>query len=460
MTTDEADRSPRAGHGGQMPPDRFAVLYPADLDRLRVAWEHLHIPGPPADYALTRTEAEHPDPALRFARRTIQEIACDGDRLALIDKVSPHSLFDLMLSEISDPPKATPDAVDPATGRVLWRTGLDFVRFVSDPEVMRRFDLADGELHLALNCDPNTADRESVQAAKQFHLHLLYWPGRTLEVLEGAGRFGAVEDLRLRRQGIDPLAFLGAHLLYDTLAGFDLGIPGARLDMPDDRLTIRGDRPLGCLIELPGWALLADPAFEDLIRRLHLRLDRLASDLLALFTGHRRPPAPWERHTLRPQAEILRDLAAFPLSATVRAGLEHLALLLRDLPTAAAGRLDGADSPRRTHLMTLNQPCYALNLHAPDRNRADAPLRDAPVVHLIIQPKLFSGIGGAGLLGLGGVPSVRILRGEGRFSIESWHRRTDFQRSFAQFNQTLLADNPNIHFDSLRRFMDPTTGWA
>jgi hypothetical protein len=168
-----------------MPPDRFAALYPADLDRLRVAWDHLRIPGPPADYALTRTEAEHPDPALRFARRTIQEIACDGDRLALIDKVSPHSLFDLMVSEISDPPKATPDAVDPATGRVLWRTGLAFVRFVSDPEVMRRFDLADGELHLALNCDPNTHDRESVQAAKQFHLHLLYWPGRTLKAVGG-----------------------------------------------------------------------------------------------------------------------------------------------------------------------------------------------------------------------------------------------------------------------------------
>lgn len=444
----------------RMHPDRFAALYPADLDLLRVAWDQIRIPGPPAAYAMTRTETEHPDPQRRFARRTIQEIGCNGDRLALIDKASPHSLFDLMVSEISDPPKATPDAVDPATGRMLWHTGLAFVRFVSDPEVMHRFDLADGELHLALNCDPNTHDRESVQAAKQFHLHLLYWPGRALTALEKAGRFGAVEDPRLRRQGIDPLAFLGAHLIYEALVGLDLGVPGARLEKPDDRLTLRGDRPLGCRITLSGWHLLAEPVFEDMIRRLHLRLDSLAADLLDAFTGNRTPPWPWHRHALLPHAEIGRRLAGLALSARTRTGLGHLARLLQDLPTATADRLGRADSRRRMHLMTLNQPAYALNLHAPGRNHPSTPLRESPVVYLIIQPKLFSGIGGAGLLSLGGIPSVRILRGEGRFSGESWHQRSAFQRHFAEFNRTSGADDPAIHFDPVRRFTGLRTGWA
>jgi hypothetical protein len=443
-----------------MRPDRFAALYPRGLDRMRVAWDHLHIPGPPADYALTRTEVEHPDPQRRFARRTIGEILCAADRLALIDKASPHSLFDLMVSEISDPPKPTPCAVEPITGGVLWRTGLAFVRFVSDPQIMRRFDLVDGELHLALNCDPNTHDRESVQAAKQFHLHLLYWSGEELKPLERAGRLGAVADVRLRRQAIDPLAFLGAQLIHASLAGFDLGIPGARLAMPDERLTIRGDRPLGCLIELPGWQVLGDPVFEDLIRRLHLHLESLAADLLEVFTGHRRAPSPWHRHALRPHAEIARGLAVLPVSARIRAGLHALSLALGDLPPKTARHLQRIDPARRMDLMTLNQPCYALNLHAPERNRPDATLEDAEVVHLTIQPKLFSGIGGAGLLGLGGVPSVRILRGEGRLSVESWHRRGRFQRAFAERNQRLQGDNLDIRFGPLRRFVDPSTGWA
>lgn len=427
---------------------------------MRVAWEHLRIPGPPAEFALTRTEIEHPDPQRRFARRTIQEILCEGDRLALIDKASPHSLYDLMVSEISDPPKATPDAVEPLTGRVLWRTGLAFVRFVSDPEVMRRFDLADGELHLALNCDPNTHDRESVQAAKQFHLHLLYWSGEALKPLESAVRLGAATDVRLRRQAVDPLAFLGAHLIHASLAGFDLGIPGARLAMPDDRLAIRGARPLGCLIELPGWQVLDDPAFEDLIRRLQLRLESLAADLLEIFTGHRRAPLPWHRHALRTHADIARGLAALPVSARIRAGLGELSLALRDLPVSTARRLERTDARRRMALMTLNQPCYVLNLHAPERNRPGARLADAGVVYLTIQPKLFSGIGGAGLLGLGGVPSVRILRGEGCLSVESWQRRGRFQRAFAERNQRLQSDDPDIRFGPLKRFVDPSTGWA
>ena len=111
-------------------------------------------------------------------------------------------------------------------------------------------------------------------------------------------------------------------------------------------------------------------------------------------------------------------------------------------------------------LMTLNQPCYALNLHASERNRPGATLNDAALVHLTIQPKLFSGIGGAGLLELGGVPSVRILRGEGRSSVESWHRRGRFQRAFAEFNQCLQGDHPDIRFRPLKRFVDPSTGWA
>jgi hypothetical protein len=193
-----------------MRPDRFAALYPDDLDRLRVAWDHLRIPGPPPDYALTSEERTHPDPQVRFARRTIQTLRCGQDRLALIDKVSPHSLFDLMVSETSIRTKATPDAVEPLTGRTLWRTGLSFARFVSDPEVMTDFDLADGELHLALNCDPNTNDRESVQAAKQFHLHLLYWPGRALE---------AVTDETAIRDGQGSLAAPPSHRSADLSGG-------------------------------------------------------------------------------------------------------------------------------------------------------------------------------------------------------------------------------------------------
>ena len=141
-----------------------------------VAWDALRVPGPPAALALTAYETSAANPMDRFHRRTIALLNCSaaaagadvdaaadsGDCLALVDKAIPHALFDLMISEASSQDKSTPVDVLPITGQLLWRTGLELVRFVSEPGHQRAFGLAGGQLHLALNCDPNTADRESV----------------------------------------------------------------------------------------------------------------------------------------------------------------------------------------------------------------------------------------------------------------------------------------------------------
>jgi hypothetical protein len=110
--------------------------------------------------------------------------------------------------------------------------------------------------------------------------------------------------------------------------------------------------------------------------------------------------------------------------------------------------------------MTLNQPCYSLNLRAAARGPEAGAGTDARAVDLILQPKLFSGIGGAGLLGLGGVPSVRVLRGFGTFSAEQWHERAAFQRDFARHNQDQLRDEPDIAFERLNDFRGLGPGWA
>jgi hypothetical protein len=110
--------------------------------------------------------------------------------------------------------------------------------------------------------------------------------------------------------------------------------------------------------------------------------------------------------------------------------------------------------------MTLNQPCYSLGLCAPPQSLArDHP--EAPQgVWLILQSKLFSGIGGAGLLYLDGIPSVRIVREVGAFSREEWHHRADFQRDFARHNARRLQDLPWIRIEPLRHFTDTTRGWV
>lgn len=446
----------------------FAPLFAPGVEHLRVAWHHLRVPGPPPEYGLQGEELDHPDPRRRFARRAIQLLDCGptGDpgceTLALIDKASPHSLYDLMLSEVSAPPKSTAADVSPRTGLTLWRTGLNFVRFCAQREVGERFGLSGGELHLALNCDPHTWDRESVQAAKQFHLHLLYWGAGALEPLEQAQPLGEITDRRLRRQALDPLTFLGARLITEGLRDLTPGVPGATLMAPDEGAALAGSRPLGAVLSLPGWHVLDSEAFEDLVRRIHRRLEALATLVLEALTGRVDTPPPWHRHPLLPAREIGARIADLPFGTEVKAGLRILAGDLRALAPRTARWLAQATPWRRMDLMTLNQPSYALNLHAAG-SQSD-PLADGAEVHLIIQPKLFSGIGGAGLLTLGGVPSVRILRGQGTFSGAQWGHRADFQRAFACFNEGQLLGAEGtagaIRPSRARRFGGPARGWV
>ena len=451
------------------PPDPFAALRPPEAEQMLTAWQHLRVPGAPAAFALRGAETRGP-PAQRFRRRTLLAWECVPpqpspgspvtDRLALIDKATPHALHDLMLSEVSPTPKSTPVDVLPVTGRALWRSALEFVRFVSLPQVQADFHLSGGRLALAVNCDPYTQDRESVQAAKQFHLHLLYWSAAELQAIATPQPLSATVDARMRRQLLDPLSFLSGPLIATALADLDLSAIGGRLLDADLRPGIQGQRPPGCLIELPGWSVLGEAAFESLVRTLHQRLAALAGVLTEALLGHSEPPAPWCRHALRRASERRAAVRNLGLPETLESSLMTLGNALRDLSPASAARLRAASPAARQHCMSLNQPCYGLNLYAPQVNTPEQPVAASSRVYLLLSAKLFSGIGCAGLLPIGTVPSVRILRGAGEFSAARWQERAAWQRAFATRLRTVLAEQSTGTLSPVRRLRDFTRGWC
>jgi hypothetical protein len=471
VSLDAQERHHRGGGGRWLVTDTawkdpFAALYPQGVEDLRVAWHHLRVPGPPLEYGLQGDELDHPDPRRRFARRSIHLLDCTRrgpsgcETLALIDKASPHSLFDLMLSETSTPSKSTAADVSVQTGRTLWCTGLNFVRFCSEGSVVDEYGLSGGELHLALNCDPHTEDRESVQAAKQFHLHLLYWDAAALAPLRNAEPLAEITDRRLRRQALDPLSFLGARLVTEALEGIDLGVPGAFLVPVDEWAVLRGERPLGAVMTLSDWAVLESPGFEDLMRRVHQRLEWLAGSLIESFTGRRETPRPWHRHPLLPVREIAARVDRLPLGDLVRDGLMHLAGALRGLAPDTARWLAGATPARRMGLMTLNQPSYAMNLHA---TAAPGHGRGGPRCTSSFSPSSSPESGVPACSPWAGCRACGCCGDKGP-SADPWERRARFQRAFACFNQERLlargGTHPALRPSPVRRFAGPALGWV
>ncbi len=452
-----------------MPIDPFAALYPEDINSLPIAWDHVRIPGPPAAYRLTPEERCSTDNSIRFKRRTIQRFDLHSTgvgglaqlyHLAFIDKVSPHSLYDLMCTEVSDPLKATVSAIGRETGEAMCRSAYNFVDFVSRPDIIESFGLQNGELHLGVNCDPNTLDRESIQASKQFHMHFLYWTQAELAPLQRAKvTVTSVPNDLLRKRLLDPLLYLGAALVEERLRRSNFNADGVQLLPFSAAASIHKGLALGCLLRLDEWTVLNTSGFVAAIETIHQCIQTSSEELLAAFTGHTDPPAIWERHPLLPHPKIVDNIGRMGFSEALDSRLRDLARELRDLSALNMDYLKRHKAARLRH-MTLNNPCYAMNLYAPRHNQSDQPLIEVQEIYLSVQVKLFSAIGGSGLVPLRGFPCVRIVRGSGEFSETMWRKRARFQREFVTYNHSMIKDSFDIDHFVDYRFIDLLLGWS
>ena len=435
--------------------------YPAGFEQLQTAWDAIHIPALPAAFTLNAQERGSEQCNQRYRRRTIQTLsiasAKQTDHIAFIDKALPHSQYELMAGEVGECPRATVTDIGERALQALLSACERFAAFVSQPDTIARYQLQGGLAHCALNCDPHTLDRESCQAIKHFHLHFIYWTGAELQPLRQAGTpLFQTRSSNQRLRILDPLLSLGSQLLHQRLQQQTLQHPQAEL-LPLPSPSTPPTLP-GCLIRLPGWQALTHAGMAALLRQIHQTIVDTGNELQLAFTDHSGPPAPWHRHPLLPADTITSRLAALGYSTDATAQLTRLAHSLRTLSPATIERLRQRPARRIRHL-SLIPPAYAINLHAPQPNSIETPLHDSDAVTLIIQPKLFAAVGGAGSVPLAGIPSVHINRGQGHYSEQAWQQRNAFQREFLQFCQPQLAGFSDTSLPAVQQIDDFERGW-
>jgi len=153
--------------------DTFAPLYPREAQQFRVI-ERISIPGFPAN--LIPDVADITNLRQFYGDRLLCECAVSHnnttDRLAFVNKLNPHGLYDMMILASDDPPKSSIADLTEFTVTVLLDIAHGVLEFIGDADNIRRFELHDGRFHFCYNYDRDTIDRESGMAEKRFHLHL------------------------------------------------------------------------------------------------------------------------------------------------------------------------------------------------------------------------------------------------------------------------------------------------
>lgn len=388
--------------------DPFAFMYPEQAQRTPIVLSLPvgQLPGAPAPGGHS-----HGSPRDFYGDGFLSEVEVEGtDRVAFIEKAFPHSRYDLMMLASDEQVKCAVTDLAAGTKEFIFAVADQFIGFLSQPDVISRYDLGDGHLHLAFNYDRYTTDREnSMCCDKRFHVHLNYWPGDELGRLSPV-RWGDISQMLLRRRLIDPLAYAAGLIMADRCRELAPGLPLMPVDPERDEAI---GLPPGPKISFPDWTFLRDRQFVTVLDTMHDIADTAYADIHVAFTGERSKPRVWSRPGLLPAERITQNLEDMAwLSADTRRLLTQLGLVLRDVTEAdmQAFRDGQAESIRG---LTLGGLDYAITLFCQQRNSANRPLSGAGPVYLVMHCKLISDIGGAGLPTIDDIPVVRLDRASG-----------------------------------------------
>ncbi|MGH8993792.1 MAG: hypothetical protein ACRDZ7_19950, partial [Acidimicrobiia bacterium] len=192
---------------------------------------------------------------------------------------------------------------------------------------------------------------------------------------------------------------------------------------------------------------LRSPWFPELLRALHHGVLASYAEVRWAFTDQDEAPAPWTRHRLLPGDELERRVGSLPwLSAESERLLVRLGEALRSVDERQMAFLR-RHGRLRSRCLALAGPAYSLGFYSPVVDDRDPCLSRQGPVYLVLQPKMFSRLGGAGLAYVDEFPVVRVARGAHPVGADEERVRKRFQQDFLAHVKAGLAGYPNLSWD-------------
>ena len=103
------------------------------------------------------------------------------DFISLAPKFKPHSDYEMMLQSTDSVVKSPITSLTDEAIKYIFGVGYDYISFLSDNEIIKKYGLENGYPYLVFNYDEFTTDRHSGMSKKPFHLHLNSWKKESID---------------------------------------------------------------------------------------------------------------------------------------------------------------------------------------------------------------------------------------------------------------------------------------
>lgn len=381
-----------------------------------------------------RVVYSHDVAELTFLEANKHEVLCQWDlsnngSAALINKMRPHCLYDLLLIDSSQTPTSGFSLQSEETLAKYWHIIYKMILLMSNKNRLLRYGMNPYFTHITYNVDSDILDRESSTSDSRFHIHFnTFFKDELVRVK--STRLESVLDAGTRISLVDPALLIGISIIRDALNGlFTEEIVDSGFD---SFKVLKQKLPLGFIFNLVGgWEILKSKKFSRFLIDVHSRLSKAFEDLRFALHGTVIPPVAWQRHPLLPIDEITHNLKRLHwLSPHSLPPLLSLIVKLKNLSVDTINNLKEHPDMLERHL-SIAGLSYSVSFISLSLSSPSSPLLSSPNVIGYIQPKIFCAFGGAGQPFIPGTQVVQLKKCSTPYTEDEYLKRRSFQREIA-----------------------------
>ena len=369
-----------------------------------------------------------------YLPNVIKRFEIDGLNIDLINKTSPHALYECMIMDGTKDFHTSIFECNENQIKLIAQTAG--YMFNAAFEYMNKLNETTYCIASAMNYDPNTSDRPSLMTERRFHIHVMAYPAATINyALKNFTHINDVKDLRRLNRVIDPITMV----LLDVLYMYSITIcPELRnyLIEPDQSVDVKYGLPIGLKIKLKMNRSNNIELGTSILLKLHNIYLEFYKALYWCVTGNyynENTNMMWMRPQLLAVSSIL-DNVSKRFAFITNEQYSALTFILKQMHNLGVKEMMWLkrNYDLTTNLMLLAGPAYSVSVYKNVGTLVDDNSVLSNNIILAFYPKFISDYGGAGMSSFGGINAVRFKRSVGVFDNDEIIRRMDFIKFICQ----------------------------